>query len=826
MESALKESARKYFNLGFNIVLLKEKRPLHEWKQWQEKRQTQEEFESLPWSRAEQYAVVCGVSNDEGLHFCAVDYDVKGTSQEAQEKGKQVLKRLRITRIEETPSGGQHWCYLSRKKPKSISAYHDEAALELLGEGKLCVMAPSKGYKSLNDNPPTIVDDLEDDFIKALRAVGVKASKSGESEFWFDLDLAGKKYTGKAPPCIIEISKGTAEGQRNEFGIRYASYLANFRKLKPRTVKRLMKAWNENNSPPLDEKELESIIKSAYSGRYIYGCRDPILRKFCLREECPIAPKIITKLLTDEEIERANKLLEDPKLLDYVVKFGRRFLIGEDRAILTNFVEICSGQTKYPISGIIEGFSGSGKNQSIRAIKPLIPKEWIFEFTTSTPEAIKYIPEDFSGTLIIYEVAGIQSKTGTLGLRAIGEGESIETIYPMRDEETGKMMLGRARTNARNFITTESDVDVHPDLYRRVLRLSMNHSTLLTKRVLAKKLRDAQFPEKIQKILNNDFSLIPYSEEDFQNALRLNNWQAEVILFPPYQLMKLVDLTVTKEQQVALRTHIEKILNFMRVLALIHQKQRIRLEIDGETYVIASPEDFYRAIEILYPTIWRTVTRLGRRQQEVLELFESYSVLTKHEVAEKLKVSTVTAARALKSLAKAGYLKENTRTKPYEYERLQENPKQLVILQDTSEYWRFWLEAYRNFLKRILSTYHIRGIQVKVIGEEECLKRIAEKQYIPQKRQVDKVPSTPELTSFIENKQKSLVSIEMTRENSLISLKEIKTVYWVETAFDRHPCCVCGYEKLTCWKAETFDRRERWICEDCKEEWEKMRKVR
>lgn len=225
-------------------------------------------------------------------------------------------------------------------------------------------------------------------------------------------------------------------------------------------------------------------------------------------------------------------MLADPKLLDYVVQFGRRRLIGEDNTLLTNFVTICSGQTKYPLSGILTGFSGSGKNESIRAIKPLIPSEWLFEFTTSTPEAVKYIPEEFAGTLVIYEIAGMESKTGTLGLRSVGEGESIETIFPMRDEETGKMMLGRHKTNARNFITTESDIDVHADLYRRVLKLSLNHSDVLTRRVLAKKLRDSMLPEGLRKKLGLDVgNKIPYSEKDFQNALRLLDWNVEVVLF-------------------------------------------------------------------------------------------------------------------------------------------------------------------------------------------------------------------------------------------------------------------------------------------------------
>jgi len=376
-------------------------------------------------------------------------------SKEAKEKGKQAIKNLPITQIEETPSSGQHWIYLCRKKPESISIHHNEAALELIGEGKLCIMAPSVGYKRLNDNPPTIMQDLEDAFYEALRKTGCNVERQ-QSKVWFDSeDLASKPYKGKNPPCISGLFKGTHEGLRNEYAIRVASFYLNFRRLQPKTVQKLLKNWNTLNEPPLPDKELESVFKSALHGKYVYGCTDQILRSLCNRDECSIAPRVLAKLLSKEEKERAEKLLQDPRLLDYVLSFGRRRLIGEDNTLLINFIMICSGQTRYPISGILSGYSGRGKNESLRAIKPLTPPEWLFEFTTSTPEAVKYIPEEFSGTLLIYEIAGVESKTGTLGLRSIGEGESIETIYPIRDEETGKMMLGKAKTNARNFITTD-----------------------------------------------------------------------------------------------------------------------------------------------------------------------------------------------------------------------------------------------------------------------------------------------------------------------------------------------------------------------------------
>ncbi|MCL6579427.1 MAG: bifunctional DNA primase/polymerase [Candidatus Bathyarchaeota archaeon] len=727
MPQNLREAAREYWRQGLNVVCLKGKKPLHEWKQWQEKRQSESDFEALTWSEADGFAIISGSKLDNDLFFGAIDFDVKNLPQETIDKGKQALKNLPTTQIEQTPSGGQHWIYFCNKKPRTVSAYHNEAAVELIGEGKLCIMAPSAGYKRLNDNPPTVVQDLEDAFYKALWKAGCNIERQ-QSKVWFDSeDLASKPYKGKNPPCISGLFKGAAEGLRNEYAIRVASFYLNFKRLQPKTVQKLLKNWNSFNQPPLPEKELENVFKSALQGKYVYGCADQILRSFCNRDECSIAPKVLAKLLSQEEKERAERLLADPKLLDYVLSFGRRRLIGEDNTLLINFIMICSGQTKYPISGILSGYSGSGKNESLRAIKPLIPPEWLFEFTTSTPEAVKYIPEEFSGTLLIYEMAGMESRTGTLGLRSVGEGESIETIYPMRDEETGKMMLGKAKTNARNFITTESDIGLHPDLYRRVFKHSLNDSDILTKRVLAKKLRDAMLPESLKQKLSLARSTCPYREEDFQNALRLLDWSVEVVVFPPSELLKLLDLALKKEQKIALRSHIEKILNFIRVLAILRQKQRLCLkdENDNSRYVIANDEDYADALHILTPTVAETISRLESRQAQALAVFENDEAMDKNRLAEKLGVSTRTAARILKNLADQGYLREIQTTKPYSYELAQNKPEHLALLENTSQYSSFYKKELEKFLNSTLPPCHSGVPTLKVenqnLGFDFCV---------------------------------------------------------------------------------------------------------
>ena len=325
----LMEAAREYWEMGFNIVLVNGKQPLHEWKQWQSQRQTFEEFENLPWDKADGYGVVCGYAPENGLYLAVIDFDVKGTSEQAQAKGREALKHMRITRIEQTPSGGQHRVYLSNKKPRSISAYHDVAALELIGQGKIAIMAPSKGYKRLNDNPPTTVYDVESMFLDALRAVGIKAANNNviitrKAEFWFDReDLASKPYRGKHPACIQGLLKGVNEGLRNEACIRLACYFANFRMMDVKKVWKILVEWNRLNNPPLPERELRSVFESALKGKYVYGCSDDLLSKYCVgKAECPLGAGNLEPIeLIEHELEQQHAIKLHP-LIDYHEETG------------------------------------------------------------------------------------------------------------------------------------------------------------------------------------------------------------------------------------------------------------------------------------------------------------------------------------------------------------------------------------------------------------------------------------------------------------------------------------------------------------------------
>jgi DNA-binding transcriptional ArsR family regulator len=179
--------------------------------------------------------------------------------------------------------------------------------------------------------------------------------------------------------------------------------------------------------------------------------------------------------------------------------------------------------------------------------------------------------------------------------------------------------------------------------------------------------------------------------------------------------MTLLELAVTTEQKVALRTHIEKILSFVRVVALLYQQNRWRVTIGEERYVIAGLDDFRLALDVLQPTIKSTITRLGKRQEEALQLFDAGSPLNKHDVAKALGVSEDTAYRTLKALYKNGYLKEDRsggKGEAYAYHLLNK-PKAFGIPENRASAAALYEKELTNLLERI-SAMRTQGVTVSI----------------------------------------------------------------------------------------------------------------
>lgn len=104
-------------------------------------------------------------------------------------------------------------------------------------------------------------------------------------------------------PCFSDMSNTSiVEGARHAIGFRRSVHLFKQGHSKD-AAEAMMILWDkENCNPPIGQKTIKRNITSAYSGKYGFGCLDPIVQKHC-NDSCPIYKK--RHLQTDNPIEGA-----------------------------------------------------------------------------------------------------------------------------------------------------------------------------------------------------------------------------------------------------------------------------------------------------------------------------------------------------------------------------------------------------------------------------------------------------------------------------------------------------------------------------------------
>jgi hypothetical protein len=139
------------------------------------------------------------------------------------------------------------------------------------------------GYHKKSGNWSTM--NLEG--IKPCKANVTKIEAPTPKAFEERLRLEG--YRGGDPNCILKIKKGVKKGTRNNAGITYASYLMNFKQLRPDHGYYLFKLWNTRNKPRLSDDELRAIFEQAIVGGYVFGCGHEYIKDYCDKEGCSLA---------------------------------------------------------------------------------------------------------------------------------------------------------------------------------------------------------------------------------------------------------------------------------------------------------------------------------------------------------------------------------------------------------------------------------------------------------------------------------------------------------------------------------------------------------
>jgi hypothetical protein len=686
MYLGLKDAACEYWKLGCNIVVLKDKKPLHDWLKWVDERQSETELAQLPWQEATQYAVICGTKLENGMYFTAVDLDRKNLHNEIIEKGEEVLKHLPVTRTEQTPSKGLHRIYYSNAKPDTISAFHNVAAVELLGTGKLCIMAPSERYTRLNDNPPTEVADLTAAFYSAINSCGIQIQERKTS--WFDReDLGTKAYKGQSPPCINRLERGTSEGLRNEFGIRLVAFYLNFRQYQTQTVQRMMKNWNKLNTPSLVTRELECIMKSAAQGNYVYGCEDNVLKNFCdSHVKCPLRKKPTqpTQLAAptfDADIEEkidleVQRILDADNQLDALKPHLDNLAVGEDNTkkslvVLLRSAKEHNVESKQII--ILKATEGAGKSSLISKLAQGYKVKEVARFSA---HALDYTNLESYEILFLKELGSMdEEKQGVSTVKFLSSDDRGYTVeITTKDEETGKWATQQYKIPPITVVSSTTRLILDSQFERRSWPLGLDETPEQTERI--KKWKAKLHRQNDEKLLGirktTDYE---FSAEVYRRFVEKTESKKIIVPFPE----KLLDVLGIEALRV--RGDFDKLLTFVKLYGSMNFR-RLQ-QIQDDVYAL-TPEVAVEALQIALEPLSAMLSRIDKRSRKVLDSLNdviqeaeagcAIDKAVREKIARRIGKSEKTVRDFFNQLENSGYVSSN-----------QKKPKTFTLLYDVDE---------------------------------------------------------------------------------------------------------------------------------------------
>ncbi len=250
VNDSFKDNVQKWFDKGFNVVLTKARNPnIQEWKRWQDQRQTQEEFESLPWSQADGFGLVCGFNR---LYVLDVD-------DSSFDYPKFLKAYPTLADKSHGKHNGFHFLFTSDCETSKNCDFEN---IELLGKGQIVVMD---------------CDFLSNFEIHNFLDVGAVFPRIA-SDYGFKHRVLSKIAVSNKPVEEL-LSKGVAEGERDNIAIFLASKLRFEGKSKDETTALLL-AWNKLNTPPLPDQTVLQKVESAFkNGEPYFSKKEKQLKK-------------------------------------------------------------------------------------------------------------------------------------------------------------------------------------------------------------------------------------------------------------------------------------------------------------------------------------------------------------------------------------------------------------------------------------------------------------------------------------------------------------------------------------------------------------------
>jgi hypothetical protein len=416
----------------------------------------------------------------------------------------------------------------------------------------------------------------------AYRATSKTTAKSQENEVkqYEDLLDAVPKDTAKAK--LITALKPLFEALADEVSLAEAEIY-----IRDTVKKRFM----------LTVKDVDSFIKHFKQMRKPIAAKKEAARASAEQAAAEPAP-------TEEERQIAERVLRSPTLLYEVLKMVKKLgIVGEEKNILLHYIVVTSRNLSQPLSAVVKGDSSSGKSHVLLTTLKLFPKSAYIDLTDATPQSFYYTPDGYfkHKIIVLFEKHG--SERADYSIRTLQSEGKLKIQVTVKNPDTGEFEAKVIeKEGPTGFVTTTTASLIHGENDTRNISIFPDQSSAQTSRVYASV--DAKY---LGKPKVSDSELKPWHH-------------AQVILEPlpvliPFaaSFRKYFPATIVRT-----RRDYGHFLAIMETIALLHQKQRSIIEINGQKHIRATLADAYMAKVIVEASLAKTIYELPEKTIEVI----------------------------------------------------------------------------------------------------------------------------------------------------------------------------------------------------------------
>jgi predicted transcriptional regulator len=522
---------------------------------------------------------------------------------------------------------------------------------------------------------------------------------------------------------------------------------------------------------------------------------------------------LMTKPLSNEERARlkaeAEERLKDPQLLEWIGQVLSRRIVGESGLKKLLFLIALSYKTDEPQAAILQGPPSVGKSWICKNVLRLFPN--VLNLTRITPAALDRLQVNLSNYIFyVTELAGGE-QAGPSFRVMLSEGEL--RLATAEADERGKIKPHIVETiGTPVYITSTIQEIVEEQLASRTWQLRPDASPEQTRLILAFQSKEAS-------------TIQPEGFSHEENVLRclIEMLQPSRILVPYAE--KLSGLFPSEEAQA--RRDYKRLLSLIKVIALLHQRQRAVVECQGEKVLLASLNDLAEALRLIKPVLLPTLYKLPQKAFDALAFImkKEPSQVTVRDVAAEIGLSESRTRKILNAMVDRGFLYKDESTRTHKYEWTGKKLEDIALLSTPISTAFFSLEEFENWFSANKCSCSEAPREVYLSSVVHGLNH-GERYLEPPQEQMHKNEEKPESSlKTTEEPYKMGVSQKPisppTSTLRLMQLDDLKAVYWKDEPLTERECCVCGYVKPTVWVAESLKGAVMPICEDCVREYQK-----